>query len=352
MHRGCAGAFARVPRDWSAESPIHFEHAWTVAIFFELAAIACRQTIARDRQDLARREVEKSDRRFHFVQVLNARVGHNASAKRFEIGCERVADALRASFRNRPADGVRGGAKHPSERGGSPKFRGQDGVRGDPGEESSGMRFPERDARREQSGPERQRAESRKEQWMRREMQRRDDVLRQIRPAIHHRPHEPLITGADCGLFDGALQRDGAAIIERMAERSRGMDPFEAVFRERKRLERRRADRHGMRGRADVVQKSGQRERGGARSASNGGLRLKHCNPQAGASQNNRRGQSVGPGADDERVLHLKLNIDAAAHVRRRDFVEGNVQEFRDLRGHGAFYFYCSFLKFIIVCTV
>ena len=58
-----------------------------------------------------------------------------------------------------------------------------------------------------------------------------------------------------------------AAVVERMREHHRRLDPVEAVRAERQRAPEWRRDREGMDGRADVVHEAGQRQRRRAHAA-------------------------------------------------------------------------------------
>jgi hypothetical protein len=83
-----------------------------------------------------------------------------------------------------------------------------------------------------------------------------------------------------------------------MGQRSFRVDPFEAVRRQRKLLEARGADGHGMDCGTDVVCEAGQRESGGMRAAADVGRGFVDCDLVAGARQQDGGNQAVGAGAD------------------------------------------------------
>ena len=71
---------------------------------------------------------------------------------------------------------------------------------------------------------------------------------------------------ACCSGLDGSLQDRRGAVVERMGQCKRWVDPLQTVLRERKRAEQRGEHRHRMNGRADIVSKSGKRQRFRARA--------------------------------------------------------------------------------------
>src|SRR5918995_143137 len=62
------------------------------------------------------------------------------------------------------------------------------------------------------------------------------------------------------GSVNRSLKHDHCAVIERMRERRRRLNPFETVLIERKRAKKRRANRERINGRAYVVHETRQGE--------------------------------------------------------------------------------------------
>ena len=82
-----------------------------------------------------------------------------------------------------------------------------------------------------------------------------------------------------------------------------GVNPLQAVFRQRQRLEERRRDRHRVDGGADVVNEPGECQRRGAVPPPTRVGALDHEHALAASGQLDGRGQAVGPGADHDRVV-------------------------------------------------
>src|SRR5690349_5494092 len=96
------------------------------------------------------------------------------------------------------------------------------------------------------------------EPWMAGKAWRREDILEQAFPVIAEWPNQSAITSAVnsqsfSGLIQRLVQQDSGAIIERMRERRRWKYPLQSMFFEWQRAQKRRANRHGIDGRADIV---------------------------------------------------------------------------------------------------
>ena len=83
-----------------------------------------------------------------------------------------------------------------------------------------------------------------------------------------------------------------------MGQRNFRVDPFKAVRGQRKLLEARGADGHGMDSGTDIVCEARERKSGRTRAAANLGCGLVDCDPVAGARQQYSGSQAVGAGAD------------------------------------------------------
>src|SRR5579884_3007655 len=87
-----------------------------------------------------------------------------------------------------------------------------------------------------------------------------------------------------------------------MRQRGRRMDPFKPFCGERQLGKEWRTDRHGVNGRAKVMQESRQSELGGARSAAGHGRSFAHFYPASSLGQNNRGSQAVRAASNDDGI--------------------------------------------------
>ena len=98
------------------------------------------------------------------------------------------------------------------------------------------------------------------------------------------------------------LQDDRAGRRQGVRHGDIRVDPLDAVAREVHGPEERRRDPQRMGGRADVVDEPGQRQLGRPRPAADGVRRLVDAHRAPGPRELDRRGEAVGPAADDDRV--------------------------------------------------
>ena len=89
------------------------------------------------------------------------------------------------------------------------------------------------------------------------------------------------------------FQDNGGAIVQRMSNWSIGLNPFQAVSRQRKLLEAWRADCHGVYGGTDIVQKSGERKRRGSGAAADFRSPFVHRDVETRAGKQNRGGKTI-----------------------------------------------------------
>ena len=116
------------------------------------------------------------------------------------------------------------------------------------------------------------------------------------------------------GVVEVLGERGAAPAGQRVDHRDLRLDPAQAVALELELLEHRRGDAGGMHGGEDVVLKAGQRQLGGLGGAAERRRSLDDEHRAPGAGQRDRRGQPVGPGADDDRVV---ARLAHGAAVRR-----------------------------------
>ena len=138
-------------------------------------------------------------------------------------------------------------------------------------------------------------------------MRRREHVRREARPfgderAVQRAPVPTLLSQAGGGGVDGALQHGGRAVIERMGQRGRGLDPLEPEIRERERAEERRGKRKRVNRGAHVVDVAGQGELGGSEAAAQRRLRLPQDRLEPGAREDDCGREAVGSRSYDHRV--------------------------------------------------
>src|SRR5712671_4211263 len=77
------------------------------------------------------------------------------------------------------------------------------------------------------------------------------------------------------------------------------MNPFQAVFLERERIEKWRACGEWMNGRAKIMEEAGERELEGARGAAGLRLGFKNIDARAAFCEDDRSREAVGAGADN-----------------------------------------------------
>ncbi len=117
---------------------------------------------------------------------------------------------------------------------------------------------------------------------------------RQARPSAPPRP--AAVAG------HGPLEDHGPAAVERVGDRRVGVDQLDAAGREVDRPEERRGEGQRQDRRADVVAEPGQRQLGGPGPAAGRVGGLVDADRAPGTGQGDRRGQAVGPGADDDGI--------------------------------------------------
>src|SRR5438445_2990492 len=151
---------------------------------------------------------------------------------------QRVDDGLRAAARKRPALCMRDDPENEAESGAGDAFKRQHGMPGQPREQRARPLAAKGMPGQARSGAEHGQSETHRCERMR---WKTEGVLHaglEFRPCRDERPHEPNVAPAIVakilrGLLDGAFEDYGGAVIERMSQRRRGMNPFQAVLRKR-----------------------------------------------------------------------------------------------------------------------
>ncbi len=101
------------------------------------------------------------------------------------------------------------------------------------------------------------------------------------------------------GVAEVALKRYSGAVVERMGEWSRRVNPLQTLSVQRQRRKKRRTRGEWMNGGAEIVEEAGQRELERACGAACLWLRLEDVNVHAVLCESDGGGQAVRSGADD-----------------------------------------------------
>src|SRR6266478_5058332 len=278
MHRGGARAFHRFPRNGTVQRVVHFENARAVTVFRESARVTRRKAPARHAQQLVRRDVAKN----YVVigecrQIFDARGSLHRAAERCEMAAQSIRDGLRAAARNRPARSVCGGSENNAEGRAKRLVKAQEGMRRQPREERLGA-LAAKKMRQNFRGRKSREPKTCQQKWMAREyMQRLQNFPGEISPALGERlrqaaPALAVLAERRFGIAEIALEHHRGAVIQRMRERRRRMNPLEAVALQRKRRKKWRARSQRVHRGPKIVQKARLRKLQRARRTA--GLRL------------------------------------------------------------------------------
>ena len=312
MHGPRARAFLGAPWDRPVERPVDLEDPRAVAEAAQPAAIAPRQRIPGQREQLLRRDVEQHRRRIaELGERPDAPARLDLAAERPQVAREALGDRLRAAASERPPGRMGEEAEKEAEGRRRRPCQRQHRVRGEPRKETPGLHAAERTSRHHAG---RQRGVQRKPRH-RREMvrprHRSEQVLCQRFVGRRERRHQlPVAQGVlaerrRC-LVDGANDERRRPVVEGMSERCWRLDPLDAVLGERHRAHERRGDPERVDRRADVVHEPGQRQLRRAAAAADRLLGFQHSHGQAGAGQHDRRAETVRTRADDNRFRHSR----------------------------------------------
>ena len=178
-------------------------------------------------------------------------------------------------------------------------------MRCQPGEQRSGSRVAKPDLRCRVGGRKTQQPQAcHQERMSRQQGNGREELRRQLAPVLgkgSEQPPPPFAVFAESplGFVQIALQDHSRAIVHRMGQRCRRLDPFQAVLFQWQAGKKWRAHRHGMNRRAEVVQEAGKSERKCSCAAAGLRFGLVNLNLQARLGQNDGRRQAIGTCSDD-----------------------------------------------------
>jgi hypothetical protein len=159
--------------------------------------------------------------------------------------------------------------------------------------------FGNRDCRRESDQP-----QMRQQQGMPgKQMDRPQHLGSKFSPMLGKPTHQPapLLAIFPKRSFGGAkivLQHHRCTVVERMGQRRRRMDPFQAVVAQGQRREEWRSRSHRVHCGTEIVEESRQGERQGSRGAAGLRLRLEYIHLQACLGEDDGCRQTVGACAD------------------------------------------------------
>jgi hypothetical protein len=171
-------------------------------------------------------------------------------------------------------------------------------VGGEPREHAARLRPAEGQAGEQRRRQRRPRAEAGQRERVGGKVQRGEQVLEQRLGIAGERledvpPPAVVLTETACGRSRRALEEGRGAIVERVGERRRRLDPLDAVLGERQRAEERRRDPERVDRRTDVVDESRQRQLGRACAAPHRVGGLEDANVEPRLRQHDRRGEPV-----------------------------------------------------------
>jgi hypothetical protein len=319
MDRGGAAAAGRAPGDGIGEGEVDFEGGGSAAEARVGMADAGREAVGGDGQELGGRGVKEGERGGAGGAArglegaegfgVNAAPSVEMTAERLEMGDQGVGNGAGSAPGDGPTGSVTRGGEDQADGGAEGLGEVEKGVAGETGEQSAGAEPREMSAGEGSGGGERVEAEARHEERVARHGEgRRESRFEEGRPTMDDGREQMTpgwAVGAERvgGLGEVAFENHGGAIVEGMSERGGGVNPFEAVGGERERGEEGRGGGERMDGGAEVVEKAGQGEREGAGGAARLGLGFEDLDPQAGGSEDDGRGEAVGTGADNVRVV-------------------------------------------------
>jgi hypothetical protein len=177
-------------------------------------------------------------------------------------------------------------------------------VRGQAGEKRFGSLFAKK-MREAVCGRKRGEAESRKKQWMTREqVQRLKDFGRKRAPMRcewlkEATPASAIAAENRLSVAEVALEGDGGAIVKRMREGRRRVNPLEAMFLQWQRRKKWRARSERVDRGTKIMEVAWKREIESARRASRLRLGFENVDVRAALRKDNGRGQAVGSRTDD-----------------------------------------------------
>ena len=194
-----------------------------------------------------------------------------------------------------------------AERGGARRLQRQEGMGGVAGEQGP-RPLPAEGGREARGGPEPPEGEPRHHERMaRRAERRRQHIVGELSPDANERRMKPPPVIAPRaqpvrGRVERALQDRGGAVVERVRQGRRRLDPRESQVGQREGAEERRGEGERVDRGADVVGEPRQGELVGPEAATHRRLRFPEQRPDPGARQGDRGREPVGTRPDNHGV--------------------------------------------------
>ena len=266
--------------------------------------------VAVDRQRRRGAEVEHDEVGIRDVAAAgDAHAGRDGAAVRAERGGQGLGDRSGSAFGDRPTVAVSAGQEHQAKRCGERPIQPGEHVRGRAAEQRAcllGAKPAGHHGGRQQGArPERSEAD----RVARNIDHRAEQIVGQLVESGHQitdgQPPPGLVgPHAGGGLVDRPIQHAGGPVVEWVSAVDLRPLPPQPVALQVDLFPERRTDAQRMRRRTVVVDESGHRQLTRARSPADRVARLQHLHVDTVPGEVDRRGQAVGPGADDDRFRH------------------------------------------------
>ena len=302
----------RGPGDRFGEGPVDFANPRTVAEAPEGTAVPGGELGVRQPEERPGCQVQHDRAGGGEVgQGVDPPAAGQRSPEAFELPHHGCGDGLTAPFDHRPADRVRGRGEEEPERAGQRLGERRHRVRGDPGEEGSGVGSGEA-ARQSRSGKKARAAESDHGHGMLGDAAERGEHGVTDGPHVpYQRRHEATISGSVVSQRSGRIghgsSRDNRSATVQWVRKGKirlAQGPVQGI--EYWLAEERRRKDQRMHGRADVMPETGQRRCLGATASAGDVCTFEHRHRETGLGQGHRGGQAIGPRAhhDDVDLAH------------------------------------------------
>src|SRR5271155_1063553 len=237
VHRRGAKALGCSPRNRAPQSVVHFENSRAVAVFAQSTSVSRRQSARRHSHQLKRSHVAQRDvKLWKRCKILYARRSLNFAAKLRKIAAQRLGERLSPAARNRPADCMCRGPQQNAKRSAQRLIQTQKRMSRKAGEERPRAFAAKQNASKHFRGRKCNQPESCEQPRMsRKQVNRLKNFGRQVRPALNKRLHESapgpaVITQRRFSFMQIALECNRGAVVKRMRQWTRRMNPLEAVI--------------------------------------------------------------------------------------------------------------------------
>jgi hypothetical protein len=303
VDRPGARRLGRAPRDRPVERPVELEDARAVAVPLEAPAIAVRQPVARNAQQLARRDVDQHRRGVaQLVERLDAAPGLHRPAGAAQLGGEGLGQALRSATGDRPADRMGTHAEDEPEGGGRGRAERQEGVRAAAGEQGTRPLALEARAGKRPRRADPAEAEAGHGERVAGRAERAEELAEEGVGVANERGEEAAVGGLVVAQLarrpiDLPMEDYSRPVVEGVGEWDVGVNEIERKLAQEGRGERQRVD-----GRAGVVHVARERQLGGAAPAPHRVLALEHGDAATRAGERDGGRQPVWARADHEGV--------------------------------------------------